>query len=134
MSDNKKEFFPDFAKGGGLLPVVAQDAASGEVLMLAYMNLEAYEKSLETGEVHYWSRSRNCLWHKGGTSGHVQIIKSLRLDCDSDAILILVDQVGGAACHTGRRSCFYRERNPKSITGGVSECSPLVFDPKEVYK
>ncbi|MDR0338935.1 MAG: phosphoribosyl-AMP cyclohydrolase [Desulfovibrio sp.] len=130
MAEADKVFIPDFAKGGGLLPVIAQDAASGEVLMLAYMNREAFEATLVSGEVHYWSRSRNCLWHKGGTSGHVQKLKSIRLDCDSDALLALVEQAGGAACHTGRRSCFYRELKDEI----VSECSPVVFDPKEVYK
>ena len=123
-------FTPDFAKGGGLLPVIAQCADSMEVLMLAYMNREAYEATLRTGEAHYWSRSRNELWHKGGTSGNVQRVKALRLDCDSDAIVLLVEQMGDAACHTGRRSCFYRELKD----GGVETCSPLIFDPKEVYK
>jgi phosphoribosyl-AMP cyclohydrolase len=127
--DFSPDFAPDFAKGGGLLPAVAQDAAGGEVLMLAYMNEEAWAKTLETGEAHYWSRSRQSLWRKGGTSGHVQKVKAARLDCDGDAILLLVEQQGGAACHTGRRSCFYRELKD----GAWSECSPLVFDPKEVY-
>ena len=121
---------PDFAKGGGLIPVIAQCAETLEVLMLAYMNQEAFEKTLDTGEVHYWSRSRNELWHKGGTSGHVQKLKGLRLDCDADALVVLVDQLGGAACHTGRRSCFFRELKD----GGMTTCSPMVFDPKEVYK
>ena len=98
--------------------------------MLAYMNEEAFAKTLETGEAHYWSRSRNTLWHKGGTSGHVQKVHSIRLDCDADAIVLLVEQLGGAACHTGYRSCFYRELKD----GRVSECCPVVFDPKEVYK
>ncbi len=124
------DFTPDFAKQGGLVPAIAQDAATGEVLMLAYVNEEAYRKTLETGEAHYWSRSRNCLWHKGGTSGHVQRIKAIRLDCDADTLVYLVEQVGGAACHTGYRSCFYREWKD----GRASLCSPLVFDPKEVYK
>lgn len=123
-------FEPNFAKGGGLLPAIAQDARSGEVLMLAYMNAESYQKTLETGEVHYFSRSRNKLWHKGGTSGHVQKVVSIRLDCDSDAILVLVEQIGGAACHEGKRSCFYRELK----AGECAHCSPQVFDPKEVYK
>lgn len=124
------DFTPDFAKGGGMLPVIAQCADSLEVLMLAYMNLEAFEVTLRTGEAHYWSRSRNELWHKGGTSGNVQKVRALRLDCDSDAIILLVEQVGDAACHTGRRSCFYRELKD----GKVETCSPLIFDPKEVYK
>ena len=120
---------PDFAKCGGLVPVIAQDAATGDVLMLAYMNEEAWDKTLQTAEVHYYSRSRNELWHKGGTSGHVQKVTSIRLDCDADTVLILVDQVGGAACHAGYKSCFYRE-----LAGDVErECSPKVFDPKEVY-
>ncbi len=92
----------------GLVPAVAQDAISGEVLMLAYMNREALEKTLETGRAHYWSRSRGKLWLKGETSGHFQDIKSTRYDCDADAILLLIDQTG-AACHTGQRSCFYRK-------------------------
>lgn len=121
---------PDFDKGNGLLPAIAQCAATGEVLMLAYMNEEAFRKTMESGEAHYWSRSRQCLWHKGGTSGHVQKVRSVRLDCDNDAILLLVEQKGGAACHTGYRSCFYREQKD----GRVSECCPVLFDPKEVYK
>ncbi|MDL2279142.1 phosphoribosyl-AMP cyclohydrolase [Desulfovibrio sp. OttesenSCG-928-G11] len=134
MSDKngvfKQDIAPDFDKGGGLLPVIAQDAASGEVLMLAYMNQEAYDKTLATGEVHYWSRSRKSLWRKGTSSGHLQRLISLRLDCDSDAILVRVKQIGGAACHTGRQSCFFREY----AKDGWRECSPLIFDPKEVYK
>lgn len=123
-------FRPDFAKAGGLVPAIVQDAATGEVLMLAYMNEESYARTLETGEAHFWSRSRKSLWHKGGTSGHVQKVQALRLDCDSDAILLLVEQVGGAACHEGYRSCFFRELRD----GRVSECCPVLFDPKEVYK
>jgi len=120
---------PDFAKCGGLVPVIAQEAQTGEVLMLAYMNEEAWDKTLETGEVHYFSRSRKTLWHKGGTSGHVQKVHTIRLDCDADTVLIQVTQLGGAACHTGRKSCFYRE-----LDGDTErECSPMVFDPKEVY-
>jgi len=120
---------PDFAKCSGLVPVIAQEAQTGEVLMLAYMNEAAWDKTLETGEVHYYSRSRNTLWHKGGTSGHVQKVHTIRLDCDADTVLIQVTQLGGAACHTGRKSCFYRE-----LAGDTErECSPMVFDPKEVY-
>jgi phosphoribosyl-AMP cyclohydrolase len=121
---------PDFAKMNGLVPAIAQDAASGEVLMMAYMNEDAWKRTLETGEAHYWSRSRQEIWHKGGTSGHVQKIRSIRLDCDNDTILLLIEQVGGAACHTGFRSCFFRELK----NGRVSDCCPKVFDPKEVYK
>ncbi len=120
---------PDFAKCGGFLPAIAQDAQTGEILMLAYMNAEAWEKTLKTGEAHYYSRSRDCLWHKGGTSGHTQTVHSIRIDCDQDAIVLQIDQKGGAACHTGYRSCFYREYKQ----GQWTTCSPLVFDPKEVY-
>ena len=120
-------FSPDFSKG--LLPAIAQDSDSGEVLMLAYMNEDAWRKTLETGEAHYWSRSRKELWHKGGTSGNVQKVRSVRLDCDNDTILLLIEQIGGAACHTGKRSCFYRELKQCS----VRECSPQVVDPQKVY-
>lgn len=107
MAQLQPDFGPDFSKG--LVPAIAQDAATGEVLMLAYMNEEAWKRTLETGEAHYWSRSRKELWHKGGTSGNVQKVLSIRLDCDSDTVLLKIEQIGGAACHTGRRSCFYRE-------------------------
>ena len=130
MQDLAIEFKPDFAKGGGLLPAIAQCAVTGEVLMLAYMNEESYKKTLETGEACYFSRSRQKLWHKGESSGNVQKVTSIRLDCDSDTILLLVQQVGDAACHTGRKSCFYR----KLEKGCTSLCSPQIFDPSEVYK
>ncbi len=119
----------DFEKMGGLIPAVAQDAATGEVLMLAYINPEAWQKTLETGEAHYWSRSRRELWHKGGTSGHVQKVKAVYVDCDADAVVFKVEQVGGAACHTGMRSCFYRRVEGDRL---VTEGRP-VFDPKKVY-
>ena len=122
---------PDFAKGGGLLPAIAQDDATGEVLMLAYMNEEAWNATLKTGEVHYYSRSRNELWHKGATSGNTQAVRRIRLDCDRDAILLRVEQRGGAACHEGYTSCFFRELN---ANGEVTICSERRFDPKEVYK
>lgn len=122
-----KTFIPDFSKG--LVPAIVQDAEDGEVLMLAYMNYEAWEKTLGTGEAHYWSRSRGKLWHKGESSGNVQKIHSIRLDCDNDTILLTVTQIGGAACHTGRRSCFYRKWDGKS----ESVCSPQIFDPQKVY-
>ena len=95
-------FAPDFSKG--LVPAIAQDAATGEVLMLAYMDENAWNATLRTGEAHYWSRSRQELWHKGGTSGNVQKVQAIRLDCDADTILLLIEQIGGAACHTGRAS------------------------------
>jgi len=121
------DFQPDFSKG--LLPAIAQDAESGEVLMLAYMNEEAWQKTLQTGKAHYFSRSRQKLWRKGESSGNTQKVVAIRLDCDNDAILLLVQQNGGAACHTGRRSCFYRQL----ARGQASECSPLVFDPQKIY-
>ena len=119
----------DFKKTGGLIPAIAQDAATGEVLMLAFINQESWERSLATGEVHYWSRSRRELWHKGGTSGNVQKIKAIYLDCDSDTVLFKVEQIGGAACHTGMKSCFFRRVDGDEL---VVEGEP-VFDPKEVY-
>ena len=103
---------PDFDKAGGLVPAVAQDAVTGEILMLAYMNREAFAKTLATGEAHYWSRSRQELWHKGATSGGVQKIRELRLDCDQDAVLLKIEQVGGLACHTGQRTCFHYLQGP----------------------
>lgn len=113
----------------GLIPVIAQDYNTNEVLMMAYMNKEALEKSLETGKAHYFSRSRNKLWQKGETSGHYQYIKSIKIDCDNDALLIKVEQVEGA-CHTGHYSCFYREISEKE---GLKETQEKVFDEKEVY-
>ncbi len=120
----------DFAKGGGLLPAITQDYRTGEVLMLAYMNEEAWQKTVETGKVHYFSRTRQELWLKGKTSGHVQIVKGIYIDCDDDTILVKVDQVGGAACHTGYRSCFYRKIEGKEI----KVVGKKIFDPEEVYK
>jgi phosphoribosyl-AMP cyclohydrolase len=93
----------------GLVPVIAQDAADGEVLMMAWMNRDALARTLETGEAVYWSRSRGALWHKGETSGHFQRVKEMRLDCDGDTLLLKVEQVGGIACHTGRRRCFFNK-------------------------
>lgn len=93
----------------GLIAAIAQDAATREVLMLAWMNEEALLKTLETGEAHYWSRSRAELWHKGATSGAIQIVRDIRIDCDQDAVLLVVEQIKGSACHTGRRNCFYRQ-------------------------
>jgi phosphoribosyl-AMP cyclohydrolase len=119
-----------FDKGNGLLPVIAQDYETGEVLMLAYMNRQAWEKTLETGKVHYWSRTRNKLWLKGETSGHVQLMKAAYTDCDLDTILVKVEQLGGAACHKGYRSCFYRKVQGESL---VIIGEP-VFDPKEIYR
>lgn len=126
-----KNAAPDFKKGNGLLPTIAQDDKTGQVLMLAYMNQESWDATLRTGKVHYYSRSRQELWLKGGTSGHYQVVKELRLDCDDDTILVRVEQIGGAACHTGYDSCFYKlvTKDQKIIEDGVK-----VFDPEEVYK
>ena len=108
MSDISPTMGLDFEKGGGLIPAVAQDDATGEILMLAYMNRESFEKTLATGEVHYYSRSRQKLWHKGGGhSGRVQKVQALYTDCDGDAIVVKIKQVGGVSCHTGRRTCFH---------------------------
>ena len=114
----------------GLLPVIAQDATSREVLMLAYMNRESLARTLESGEAHYFSRSRQRLWRKGETSGHVQRVREIRLDCDGDTLLILVEQTGGIACHTGRRRCFFQraEDGAWRITG---ETDPVLDAPKK---
>jgi phosphoribosyl-AMP cyclohydrolase len=121
---------PDFSKGDGLLPAIAQDAATGEVLMLAYMNAESYAETLATGRAVYFSRSRNKLWRKGEESGHVQMVKGIYLDCDTDTILLKVKQIGGAACHEGYKSCFFRQVTPD----GLKVVAEKVFDPKQVYK
>jgi phosphoribosyl-AMP cyclohydrolase len=113
----------------GLVPAIAQDAASGQVLMLAYMNEDALHHTLKTGRMTYWSRSRQQLWKKGETSGHVQHVKEVRLDCDGDTLLFKVDQVGDAACHTGHRSCFFRAYED----GALVDAGDIVFDPDEVY-
>ena len=121
---------PDFEKGNGLVPVIVQDDETGDVLMLAYMNQEAWRKTQETGNATFWSRSRNSLWLKGETSGHVQVVKSIFIDCDNDTVLLRVEQIGGAACHTGYRSCFYR----KIIDGAAEIVGQPVFNPEDVYK
>ncbi len=122
---------PDFEKHD-LIPVIAQDHQTGDVLMLAYMNREAYEETLRTGRVCYWSRSRRKLWRKGEQSGHVQELKRLFFDCDADTLLVQVDQIGGAACHEGYRSCFFRRIDLE--TGEVCVQGARVFDPANVYK
>ena len=130
------EFAPKF-DANGLIPVVTTDAESGELLMHGYMNSEALTRTIETGEAHYWSRSRAILWHKGATSGLVQKVKEIRIDDDQDAVWLQVDVKGGASCHVGYRSCFYR-----SVPLGADGDGPLalnyketekVFDPAEVY-
>lgn len=123
---------PDFDKTGGLIPAIAQDFQSGEVLMLAYMNREAWETTLATGKATYFSRSRSKLWVKGKTSGNLQRVKEIRLDCDDDTILLKVEQIGGAACHTGHRSCFHKR--VVSGAAGIEIVGSPVFDPEEVYK
>jgi len=119
-----------FAKGNGLLPAIVQDHLTNEVLIVAYINEEAWRQTLETGKAHYWSRSRNKLWLKGETSGHQQLIKEILVDCDADTVIYRVEQLGGAACHTGHRSCFYRRMTDKDI----EVIDEPVFDPGEVYK
>ena len=120
----------DFKKTGGLIPAIAQDYATGEILMLAYMNQEAFDATLTSGKATYYSRSRQSLWVKGESSGNVQQVKEIRIDCDSDTVLLKVEQIGGAACHTGHRSCFHKiiDNDSIRVTG-----EPL-FDPEEVYK
>jgi phosphoribosyl-AMP cyclohydrolase len=120
----------DFDKAGGLVPAVAQDADTGEVLMLAWMNREAYEETLRTGRACYFSRSRGRLWRKGEESGHVQEVEGVYIDCDADTILLKVRQLGGAACHEGYKSCFFRK-----VDGGqLKVVAERVFDPQQVYK
>jgi len=113
----------------GLVPVVTQEYSSGRVLTLAWMNREALAETARTGEAVYWSRSRGALWRKGEQSGHTQKVRELRLDCDSDAILLRVDQVGGIACHTGRESCFFRELKD----GKWVSTDPVLKDPALIY-
>ncbi len=129
MPDPKTEL--DFAKGGGLVTAIAQDDATGEILMVAFMNEEAFDRTVEKGEVHYWSRSRKELWYKGEESGNTQQVKSMYIDCDGDVVLLKVKQKGGAACHTGRVSCFFRRLDDG---GGYEVVSEPIFDPREVYK
>ncbi len=118
----------DFDKAGGVVAAIAVDDATGDVLMLAWMNRESFEKTLELGEAVYWSRSRQELWHKGATSGHTQRVVSICIDCDGDAVLLRVEQEGGA-CHTGRRDCFFRR-----LEGGEwIDVGKRVFDPDRVY-
>jgi phosphoribosyl-AMP cyclohydrolase len=120
---------PDFSKADGLLPAIAQDAETGEVLMMAYMNRAAYDETRRTGRACYWSRSRSKLWRKGEESGHVQEVQGIFFDCDADTILLKVRQVG-AACHNGYKSCFYRQATDE----GSRVVAERLFDPAEVYK
>ena len=118
-----------FEKSGGLVPAIAQDVATGEVLMMAYMNREAYDETVKTGRAVYYSRSRNKLWRKGEESGHVQEVKEIYIDCDADTILLKVHQIGGAACHEGYKSCFFRrvDGNEWTVT------AQRVVDPEKLY-
>ena len=121
---------PDFAKGDGLVPAIVQDAETKEVLMMAYMNSKSWAATLKTGKATYWSRSRKSLWMKGESSGNVQVVKNIFIDCDNDTILLQVEQLGGAACHTGHKSCFYR----KLDGGDFVIVGEKIFNPEEVYK
>jgi len=114
----------------GLVPAIAQDAETGRILMMAWMNRESLSMTAEKNEAVYWSRSRQKLWHKGESSGHIQKVKSIRLDCDSDVIVLQVEQLGGIACHTGRESCFYSELKDKQW----QVVEPVLKDPKEIYQ
>jgi len=120
----------DFAKGEGLVPVIVQDYRSREVLMMAYMNRQAWEKTQKSGKAHYYSRSRRALWLKGEESGHFQEVKKAFIDCDNDTLLLQVKQLGGGACHMGYRSCFFRKKRDK----GWRMAARRVFKPEEVYK
>lgn len=120
----------DFDKSGGLVPAIAQDHATGQVLMLAWMNREAFDETVRTGRACYWSRSRGKLWRKGEESGHVQEVKEICIDCDADTILLKVHQIGGAACHMGYASCFFRRLEK----GELVTVGERLFDPKQVYR
>ena len=119
----------DFNKSEGLVPAIAQDFETGEVLMLAFMNEAAWENTLKTGKATFFSRTRNTLWTKGSTSGNEQLVKEIRIDCDNDTVLLKVEQIGGAACHEGYQSCFFRQITPD----GLKVVGQRVFDPAEVY-
>ena len=114
----------------GLIPAIAQDKSSGKILMLAWMNREAVSETINTGQAVYWSRSRKMLWRKGESSGHYQQIDGIYLDCDGDVLILTVEQIGGIACHTGRRSCFFR----KLTNGSWQDVEPVLKDPAEIYK
>lgn len=120
----------DFAKGNGLVPVIVQDYRSREVLMVAYMNRQAWNRTIKTGKAHYYSRSRKGLWLKGEESGNFQEVKDAFIDCDNDTLLLQVKQIGGAACHVGYRSCFFRKKGKKDWKVAAKR----VFNPEEVYK
>ena len=131
ITPSRRPMGPDFSKYE-LIPVIAQDDESGVILMLAYMNEEAYQETLKTGRVCYYSRSRQKLWRKGEESGNVQNVRAIYFDCDADAVLVKVEQVGGAACHEGYQSCFFRRVQPGESEPVIE--GERVFDPKKVYK
>jgi len=118
----------------GLVPVIAQEAATGDVLMFAWMNREALSKTVELGEAVYWSRSRKKLWHKGEESGHTQKVLEIRLDCDEDVILLKIEQTGGIACHTGRHACFFQKFEGDAAAGDWNTVEPVLVDPGTIYK
>ena len=120
----------DFEKCGGLIPAIAQDYRTGEVLMMAYINEESWQETLKSGYATYYSRSRQQLWKKGESSGHLQVIKEILVDCDCDTVIFKIEQLGPGACHTGHRSCFYTETDGNSS----KELSAPLFDPEKVYK
>lgn len=121
----------NFTKGkDGLIPAIAQDFKTGVVLMLAYINKDSWDKTLQTGKAHYWSRSRSRIWLKGESSGHIQEIREILVDCDADCVIYKVDQIGGAACHNGYPSCFYRKVDKERL----KIIAKRVFDPKDVYR
>ena len=122
---------PDFSKTE-LIPAIAQDAETGDVLMMAWMNAESFQETLRTGRVCYFSRSRQKLWRKGEESGNVQELKAIYFDCDADTLLVKVNQIGGAACHEGYRSCFFRRLD--QATGEVAVEGDRIFDPQQVYR
>jgi len=117
----------------GLIPAIAQDATTNEILMVAWMNRDALEETARTLRGVYWSRSRNKLWRKGEESGHIQQVSEIRLDCDNDVVLLLVEQIGGIACHTGRRSCFFQKLEPSEEGGAWVSTSPVLKNPDEIY-
>ncbi|GAB1392308.1 phosphoribosyl-AMP cyclohydrolase [Rhodocyclaceae bacterium] len=130
MSTSSKKWLNDIKwDEQGLVPAIAQDAASGEVMMFAWMNREALEKTAQSGEAIYWSRSRRKLWHKGEESGHTQKVLEIRVDCDKDVVLLKIEQTGGIACHTGRRSCFFN----KLEKGGWEEAEKVLKSPEAIY-
>lgn len=120
--------------GQGLLPTIAQDASTGTVLMVAWMNAQSLAETVATGRAVYWSRSRNKLWRKGEESGHVQLVKEIRLDCDGDVLLLKVEQQGGIACHTGRESCFFQKLNIQEEATRWESVDPVLKDPETIYK